>query len=251
MTPTDVRPALKRLKLCGMLATMDIRLQEADTQHLGYLEFLERLRGDALERREQRTLERHVAAARFEQVTTLMTVDWTDNPEIPAAPLRDRGTCAFLRRHESVILAGAVGLGKSHLAQALGYAACQQGYHVADRKAPALLADLSGGHADGTYERRLRAYFQPDLLIVDDFGLREFTPQQSEDLYELVCQRDQHKSWILVSNRLPQDWYPLFPNPVLAEGILDRLVNTSYHIVLQGKSYRPRRRPGVTASDLV
>ena len=146
-----------------------------------------------------------MAAARFEQVTTLTAFDWTYNPEIPAAQLRDLGTCAFLRRHESVILAGAVGLGKSHLAQALGYAACQQGYHVAYRKAPGLLADLSGGHADGTYERRLRAYFQPDLLIVDDFGLREFTPQQSEDLYELVCQRDQHKSWILVSNRLPQD----------------------------------------------
>ncbi len=248
MTPTDLRPALKRLKLSGMLATMDVRVQEAETQHLGYLEFLERLCVDELERREQRTLERHVAAARFEQVTTLTSFDWLYNPEIPAAQLRDLATGGFLRRHESVILAGAVGLGKSHLAQALGYAACQQGYQVTYRKAPALLADLSGGHADGTYERRLRAYFAPDLLIVDDFGLREFTPQQSEDLYELVCQRDQHKSWILVSNRLPQDWYPLFPNPVLAEGILDRLVNSSYHVVLQGKSYRPRRRPGLTAA---
>ncbi len=104
------------------------------------------------------------------------------------------------------------------------------------------------GHADGTYEHRLLAHFAPDLLLVDDFGLREFTPQQSEDLYDLVCQRDQHKFWILVSNRLPQDWYPLFPNPVLAEGILDRLVNTSYHVVLQGKSYRPPRRPGLTAA---
>ena len=75
-----------------------------------------------------------------------------------------------------------------------------------------------------------------------------FTPQPSEDLYELVCQRDQRKSWILVSNQLPQDWHPLFPNPVLAEGILDRLVNSSYHVVLQGKSYRSRRRPELTAA---
>ena len=85
------------------------------------------------------------------------------------------------------------------------------------------------------------------------FGLREFTPQQSGDLDDLVCQRDQHKSWILVSNRLPQDRHPLFPNPVLAEGILDRLVNSSYAVVLQGKSTsravvldtrsRPRPRP--------
>jgi len=212
VTPTDLRPALKRLKRSGMLATMDLRVQEAETQHLGYLECLDRLCVDELERRERRTRERHVAAARFEQVTTLTSFE----------------------------------LGKSHLVQALGYTAYQQGYPVTYRKAPALLADLSGGHADGRYERRLRAYFAPDLLIVDDFGLRGFTPQQSEDLYELVCQRHRHKSWILVSNRLPQDWYPLFPNPVLAEGVLDRLVNTSSHVVLQGKSYRPRRRPGLT-----
>lgn len=247
MTSTDLRPVLKRLKLSGMLATRDIRLQEAETQSLGSLACLERLCQDELERRDQRTLERRVATARFEQVATLTTFDWTYNPEIPAPALRDLATCAFLRRQESVILSGAVGLGKSHLSQALGYAAWQPGYQVAYRKAPALLADLSGGHADGPDERRLRAYFQPDLLIVDDFGVREFTPQQSEDLYELVCQRDQHQSWILVSHRLPQDWYPLFPNPVLAEGILDRLVNTRYHVLLQGKSYRPRHRPKVTA----
>ena len=112
MTLTDLRPTLKRLKLSGMGATMDIRLQEAETQHLGYLEFLERLCLDELERREQRTLERRVMAARFEQVTTLTAFDWSYNPAIPAAQLRDLGTCAFLRRHESVILSGAVGLGK-------------------------------------------------------------------------------------------------------------------------------------------
>lgn len=83
---------------------------------------------------------------------------------------------------------------------------------------------------------------------MDGFGLRESTPSQTEDLYARVCQRDQHQSWIWVSNRLPQDWYPLFSNPVLAEGILDRLVSTSYHVVFQGKSYQPRRRPGRTAA---
>ena len=249
MTPYDLRPSLQRLQWSGILATMDIRLHEAEAQRWGYLEFLQRLCLDEIERREQQTLARRVAAARFEQVQTLSTFDFTYNPEIPAPVIRDLATCAFLRRQESVILAGAVGLGKTHLGQALGYAACQPGYSVAYRKAPALFADLGGGHADGTYERRLRAYFHPDLLIVDDFGLRELTPQQSEDLYDLVCQRDQHKSWILIANRLPQDWYPLFPNPVLAEGILDRLVNTSYHVVLQGKSYRPRRRPGAMPPD--
>jgi DNA replication protein DnaC len=154
MTPHDLRPSLQRLQWSGILATMDIRLHEAETQRWGYLACLQRLCLDEIERCEQQTLARRVAAARFEQVQTLSPVDFTDNPEIPAPVIRDLATCAFLRRQESVILAGAVGLGKTHLGQALGNAACQQGDSVAYRKTPALFADLGGGHADGTYERR-------------------------------------------------------------------------------------------------
>ena len=104
MTPTDLRPALKRLQRSGMRAPRDVRVPEAETQPLGSLEFLERLWVDELERREPRTLERHVTAARFEPGTTLTSFDWLSNPEIPAAQLRDLATGGFLRRHESVIL---------------------------------------------------------------------------------------------------------------------------------------------------
>jgi DNA replication protein DnaC len=107
-----------------------------------------------------------------------------------------------------------------------------------------LLRDLGGGHADGTWETRLRRYFVADLLILDDFGLRDFSSIQSEDIYELVRERDRHGSMIVVSNRAPVDWYSLFPSPVLAEGTLDRLINSSHHVVMAGRSYRPLRRPG-------
>lgn len=245
MHPHELRPLLTRLKLSGMLDTLDIRRHEAETDRLSYVEFLQRLCADEIERRDQHAVARRVAAPRFDQVQTLTAFDFHYNPQIPAATIRELATGGFLRRHESIILAGPVGVGKSHLAQALGHAMCRQGHAVAYRRAPSLLSELAGGHADGTFQRRLRAYFVPDLLIVDDFGLRDFTVAQSEDLYELVSQRDRQKSWIVVSNRLPGDWYGLFPNPVLAEGLLDRLVNTSYHVVLEGRSYRPRRRPGV------
>lgn len=136
-----------------------------------------------------------------------------------------------------------MGIGKSHVAQALGFLACQKGYAVRYTKLPGLLTNLVGGHADGSWEQRLRSYLLPDLLILDDFGLRDLTAQQSEDLYELICERHLRRSTLVVSNRRPQEWYGLFANPVLAEGALGRLVNSSYHLLMEGASYRPRRKP--------
>jgi DNA replication protein DnaC len=111
-------------------------------------------------------------------------------------------------------------------------------------KTSALLADLAGGRADGSWQGRLRRYLKPDLLIIDDFALREYTPPQAEDLYELVSRRYRRGSLILTTNREPKDLYPLFPNPVLAEGLLDRLLNSAHVITMLGRSYRPKQRPG-------
>ncbi len=184
-----------------------------------------------------------VQKARFEEVKTLAEFDFAYNPKIPAATIRDLAACHFIERKESVILCGPVGVGKSHIAQALGYAACSRGFHVLYTKTGRLLQDLGGGHADGSWEARLRRYLAPDLLILDDFGLREFSPTQAEDLFELICDRYQAGSLIVASNRTSQDWYGLFPNPVLAEGALDRLVNSAHHVLMPGRSYRPLRRP--------
>jgi len=106
-----------------------------------------------------------------------------------------------------------------------------------------LFADLGGGHADGTWENRLRRYLKPDLLLIDDFAMKELTLKQAEDFYELVNERSHIDSMVLASNRSPKDWYPLFPNPVLAEGILDRLINKAHHVALTGRSYRTHLKP--------
>ena len=243
MLPQELATTLRRLRLSGMLDTVALRQQEAEAEQLDYSEFLARLCEDEVQRRANRALARRVATARFPRITPLSTFDFTYNPGIPAARIRDLAACHWIGRHQSVCFTGPVGVGKSHLAQAIGYAACQHEYHVAYRKASQLFQDLSGGHADGTFERRLRSYLTCDLLIVDDFGLRELSAPVADDFFELVCQRDQQGSWLVVSNREPADWYGLFPNPIIAEGVLDRLVNSSYHIVLEGKSYRPRHRP--------
>jgi DNA replication protein DnaC len=109
--------------------------------------------------------------------------------------------------------------------------------------APARLLQDLGGHADGTWETRLRKYILADLLVLDDFGMKELSPQQAEDLYELICERYRGGSMIVVSNRAPKDWYALFPNPVFAEGSLNRLVNSAHQVFMPGKSYRPVHRP--------
>ena len=234
---------LKRLRLGGMLDTLQVRLEQAEQSHLGYLQFLELMLEDEITRREQRGLARGSPRRTSRRVKTLEEFDFGFNPKIPAAKVRDLATGHFIDAGESVIVCGPVGTGKSHLLQAIGHCACRQGYKVLYTRANRLLAHLGGGHADGTWDSRFRSYLQPDLLIIDDFCLREFTPQQADDVFELIGERHRDLSTMIASNRAPQDWYPLFPNPVLAEATLDRLINRSHHLVLDGRSYRPLLRP--------
>jgi DNA replication protein DnaC len=243
MNELQLQPRLKRLKLGGMLQTLELRLDQAQQDRLGYLEFLELLLEDEIGRRTNKALSRRITRARFEEAKTIAEFDFAFNPKVPAAQLRDLASCAFIERRESLLLVGPVGVGKTHLAQAIGHVACQQGRSVLFDKTARVLSDLGAGHLDGTWERRLRRYIAVDLLILDDFGLRAFSERAGEDLYELVSERCRRASTIITSNRPPQDWYALFPNAVLAEGALDRLINASHHVVLDGKSYRPQRRP--------
>jgi len=116
-------------------------------------------------------------------------------------------------------------------------------------KTSALLTDLAGGRADGSHPPRLRRYLAPALLILDDFAMREYTGPQTDDRYELVGRRYHRGAPILTTNREPKELYPLFPNPVLAEGLLDRLLNSAYIVTMLGRSYRPRQRPGATGKE--
>ena len=243
MNGAELTNKLKLLKLGGMLATLDVRQHQAEDQRLGHVEFLALLLDDEIDRRQTKMLAQRLHRARFEEQKTLEEFDWNFNPQIPAETLRNLATAGFVDRHESVLLCGPVGVGKTHAAQALGHACCRAGRTVLFTKTSAFLRDLAGGRADGSWEPRLRRYVQPDVLILDDFGMREFTPSQAEDLYELICERYRSGSTIVTSNRRPQDWYALFPNAVLAESALDRLVNSAHHVLFRGRTYRPLRRP--------
>jgi DNA replication protein DnaC len=245
----QLETTLRALKLSGMLDTLEARLDQARAGELGHLEFLQVLCEDEITRREATALTRRVRQARFEQPATIEDFDFAYNPKIPAGHLRDLATLRFIEAGQAVILHGPVGVGKTHLAQALGHQACRRGYSTAFTKTSRLLADLAGGHADRTWGTRLRRWARPDVLILDDFAMRDFTTGQADDLYELITERQNRGSLIITANRSAIDWYPLFPNPVVAESVLDRLINTAHHLHLDGRSYRPNKRPRRTPAD--
>lgn len=153
---------LKSLRLGGMLDTLELRLDQAQKDRLGYLQFMELMLEDEIARRSQRGLASRVAKAHFEEVKTLEEFDFGFNPKIPAQKVRDLATCHFLEAGESIIVCGPVGTGKSHIVQAIGHSACRMGHSVLYITTHRFLSDLGGGHADGTWDVRLRRYLHPD-----------------------------------------------------------------------------------------
>jgi DNA replication protein DnaC len=196
--------ALRTLKLSGMLATIEARLAQARAGELGHIDFLQVLCEDEITRRATTAMTRRLHRARFEEQATLEGFDFTASPKLPAAAIRDLAALRWLHAGESVILYGPVGVGKSHVAQALGHLAVRQGADVRFMRTSRALAHLAGGHADRTWHKRLGELARPAVLILDDFAMRELTPAQADDLYELITERA-GRSLVLTSNRAPQD----------------------------------------------
>jgi DNA replication protein DnaC len=193
---------LRTLRLSGMLDTIDARLAQARAGELGHLEFLQVLREDEITRRAGTAIIRRLRRARFDEQVTLEGFDFTASPKLPAAQIRDLAALRWLAAGESVILYGPVGVGKSHVGQALGHLAVRHGADVRFLKTSRALAHLAGGHADRTWNKRLAELTRAALLILDDFAMRELTPPQADDLYELITERTS-RSLILTSNRAP------------------------------------------------
>ena len=237
-------PKLKALRLSGILETLDVRNRQAIEEKLSFVEFLQRLLEDEVERRAQKQLTLRLRRAAFAMEKTLEGFDWSFNPNINRQLLFDLATGQWIERKETCLLVGPAGVGKSHLAQALGHEACRRGYDVLFTPVAKMMAHLGGGRADGTYDRRLATYQRPDLLILDDFGLRPLRGREPEDFYEVICERYEHGSTLLTSNRDTSEWSEAFgENPLLASAALDRLAHRAHLITITGQSYRTSRRP--------
>jgi DNA replication protein DnaC len=242
-TTSELKPLLKRLRLGYLLDTLPERLALARRDQLDYAAFLEIILADEVTRRDNRNVEIHLQQAGFEEVCRLEDFDWTASITANRRLLDAVFSLDFLNRHEHVLFVGPVGVGKSFLSQALGYAAVRTGHSVRFIRADAFFRTLAQSRVDHTLEKTFRSFISPDLLILDDFGLQKLTPQQSTDLYELIIARHRQSSLVVTSNRAVEEWLGLFDDPILGNSALDRLANTSYQIIIEGSSYRERLSP--------
>jgi DNA replication protein DnaC len=234
---------LKRLKLGAVLNTLPERLALARREQLDYAAFLQIILSDEVNRRDHRRLEMHLQKAGFDEICRLEDFDWTASVTLDRRLLDAVFSLDFLSRHEHVLLVGPVGVGKSFMAQALGFTAIRAGHTVRFIHADDFFKTMAQARVDHSLEKTARSFLVPDLLVIDDLGLHRLSPQQSSDLYELIINRHRRSSFVITSNRAVDEWLGLFDDPILGNSALDRLANASYQIVIEGDSYRERLSP--------
>lgn len=233
-----LKPKLLRLKLSGILESIDQRMDEAMCEKWDYTHFLLALLSDEVERRDNKQLSRRIARSGLDPQKTLATFDFSFNPGLHEPTVKQLASCAFLEAKKNLFLLGPSGVGKSHLGQAIGNEAVLRGHDVLYRNTYALFKWLSAGIADGSHERRIQQVRTVDLLILDDFGMRDLSDNQQADLYELIAERYERRSTLITSNRDFDEWPMIFTNPLMGSAAMDRLVHRATKIAIDGKSYR-------------
>ena len=237
-----ISTALRQLRLSGMAKVLDVRLQEAAGNRLSHEEFLELILKDELAVRTSRQIERRVKAACFRDQKTLDDFDWRFNASIRRPQFYDLATGDFVRKAHDVLLVGPPGVGKSHLAQALGYQLIKQGFTVLYQSIFDLVRDFLQDEALVQLDRLLLKYLKPDLLIIDDMGLKQLPKRSGEYLFEVIMRRHEVRSTLMTSNRPLEDWGKLVGDVPAATAILDRFLHRAEIIAITGKSYRLKDR---------
>jgi DNA replication protein DnaC len=237
----QLEPMLKQLRLSGILDSLEARNRQAIESKLAYTDFLAALIQDEVARRDQRQFAQRLRRAQVRNDKTLERFDFNHSPTLNHAVIADLATCRFVAEHAPVLLAGPIGTGKSHLAQALGHCALRQGYDVLFTTHSKLLGQLYAARATNAYERKLHQLAKIDLILIDDFGLRPMRSPQDEDFHDLIAERYERAAVVVTSNLDFDEWGAAFPNKLLGAATLDRLRDGAYRVVLDGETHRKPR----------
>ena len=241
MLKDDLITELKRLRLPAMADNLDVRASQAEEGKLGYLEFTQLLVQDELASRESNSFQKRLKSAGVSNRMTFETFDFEfNNAVFPAQTIRDLASCRFIDQHRNLVLAGPPGIGKSHIAHAVGHEAARRGLDVVVFKTHKLLERLAPDRFSTKKSQILmKRCINAGLLILDDFAFRLYSQQETELLYTLSDERLQEGSIVITSNRPPEDWFSIFPDQIVGGAIMDRLVSGAVKlIVTSGRSFR-------------
>jgi DNA replication protein DnaC len=251
MMANTLKQHAQNLRLSGLLSSLEVRLQEAEANRLPYAQFLELLFQDEINVRHQRMLARRHKSADFREPRSLENFDFSFNPTINRSQIYELATCQFVRQHRDVLLVGPPGVGKSHLVQAIGLEALKAGFVVLYRSIFDLVRELLSQETLAGEARLLNKYLKPDLLIIDDMGLKILPPKSGEILLEIIMRRYESRSTMMTSNRPIEEWGKLLSDVPAAGAILDRLLYHAEIIAITGRSYRlqPRAKQSATKTN--
>ena len=234
--------SLRKLRLSGLASTLDVRLQEAKANRLNHAEFLELALQDELVVRKERRIARRTKAAAFREQKSLKDFDWSFNTSIKKKQIYDLATCKFIRKAGDLLLVGPPGVGKSFLVQAIGRQAIKLGHTVFYRSIFDVVREFLKDEAFAGEDKILARYLKPDLLVIDDMGMKQLPKRSGEFLFEVIMRRHELRSTIMTSNRPIEDWGKLIGDVPSATAILDRFLQHAEIITVTGKSYRLKNR---------
>jgi DNA replication protein DnaC len=250
MNVVELDHALRKLRLSGIADVLEVRLRQAQTDHLAPLDLVSALVADELERRQDRLFaRRHKQAGFRDPDRALDSFDFDFNKKMNRALIYDLATARFIERREDALFLGPPGTGKSHLAQAIGRAAIQQGYRVVYREAHTLIEEIADATLDGTRKTYLADLAAVPLLIIDDLGMRKLPHTAAEDLLELVMRRYERASTILTSNRPVDDWGKLLGDTAAVTALLDRLLHHAHVLKCGPRSWRTKVQADLRADE--
>lgn len=242
-TYASIKKNLKALRLSSFYDNMETRIKEAIHSKMSYSDFLLLLTQDEIDRRKQKKRENALKKANLGKVKPIVEFDFDFNPKINRQQMMSLLTTEFIRKNENILFVGPTGVGKTFLAKALAYEACQKGFSVCFTRTMKMLELIYSGNADNSVQKKMKQFLKPDLLVLDDWGLQAFPNHLLSILNEIISERYENGSIIVTSNRPLENWHELFSEPVVSSALLDRLFHNAHKLIITGKSYRGKSNP--------